>query len=124
MKGNRPPVSGLSLERNGDSKRSAVFSPGKGEEPGRRRAVKVGEALVRHKLLPDFIGPGQEQELQWLADEFGRFPLEQSGTNGLRGHDEPGLVNRYGDLTPLKLGRGITVWLDGGGPSGIERWFR
>ena len=76
VKGNCPPGSGVSLERNGDGKRGVVFSPGKGEEPGRSRAVRVGEAFVRHKLLPNFISPAPEQDLQRLADELGGLPLE------------------------------------------------
>jgi hypothetical protein len=64
------------VERNGGGKRGAVFSLGKGEQPGQVRAVRIGAAMVRHKVLPDFISPGLEQDLQRLADEFGRFPLE------------------------------------------------
>lgn len=122
MKGNSPPGSGFSPERNGDGKRGVVFSPGKGEEPGRGQAVRVGGALVRHKLLPNFISPALEQDLQRLADEFGRFPAEQRGTNGLRCNDEAGLVNHHGQRTQFKLGWGVAGWLSG--TSGVGLWFR
>ncbi len=105
MKGDRPPASGLKLERNGGGERGAVFSPGKGEESGQGLAVRVVGAWVRHKSLPNFIGSGQEQDLQRLADKLGRFPPEQSGTNRLRGNDDAGLVNRHGAPTLFKLGR-------------------
>ncbi len=107
VKDNCPPASSLSLDRNGDGKRGAVFSPGQGEEPGRGRALRVVAALVRHKLLTNLIGPGPEQDLQRLADELGRFPLEQSGTNGLCDNDNAGLINRHGHPAPFKLGRGV-----------------
>ena len=80
--------------------------------------------MVRHKLLPNLIGPGPEQDLQRLADELGRFPLEQGRTIGLHCNDEAGLVNRHRGPTPFKLGRGVAGWLGGSGPSGVERWFR
>ncbi len=124
VKGDCPPASGLWLERNGGGKRGAVFSPGEGEEPRRGLAVRVGRALVRHKLLPNFIGPGQEQDLQRLADEIGRFPLEQGGTNGLRCNNQAGLVNRQGEPTLFKLGRGVAGWLAGSRRSGVGLWFR
>jgi hypothetical protein len=57
-----------------------------------------------------------------LADELGRFPLEQSGTNGLRYNNEAGLVNHHGEPTQLKLGRGGAGWL--AGSSGVGRWVR
>ena len=99
VKGNCPPAFGLSLERNGHGKRGVVFSPGKGEERWQGHAVRVGGALVRHELLLNLIGPGQEQDLQRLADKLSRFPLEQRGTNGLRCNDEAGLVNHHGPPT-------------------------
>ena len=124
VKGNCPPAFGLSLERNGHSKRGFVFSPGKGEERWQGHAVRIGGALVRHKLLLNSIGPGQEQDLQRLADELGRFPLEQRGTNGLRGNDEAGLVNHHGPHTQFKLGRRVAGRLAGSRPSGVGLWFR
>jgi hypothetical protein len=124
VKGDCPPASGLYLERNRSGKRRAVFSPGKGEELGQGLGVRVRGALVRHKLLPDFIGPGQEEDLQRLADELGRVPLEQRGTNGLGGNDETGLVNHHGGRTPSKLGRGVGGELAGSRPRGVGLWFR
>jgi len=124
VKGNCPPAFGLSLERNGHGKRGVVFSPGKGEERWQGHAVRVGGALVRHKLLLNLIGPGQEQDLQRLADELGRFPLEQRGTDGLRCNDEAVLVNHHGPLTQSKLGRGVGGRLAGSRPSGVGLWFR
>ncbi len=123
VKGNCPPAFGLSLERNGHGKRGVVFSPGKGEERWQGHAVRVGGALVRHKLLLNFIGPGQEQDLQRLADKLGRVPLEQRGTNGLRCNDEAGLVNHHGPPTQFKLGRGVAGRLAGSRPSGVGLWF-
>ena len=124
MKGDCPPASGLQLERNGGSKRSAVLSPDKGEEPGRGRAVRVGGTVFRHKLLPNSIGPGQEQDLQRLADELGRFPLEQTNANGLRGNDAPGLVNRHGERSQSKLSRGHAGGRAGSRPNGVGLGFR
>ena len=124
MKDDCPPASGFLLERNGGGKRGLVFSPGKDEEPGQGPAVRVGGALVRHKLLPNSIGPGQEQDLQGLADELGRFPMEQRGANGLRGNDQAGLVNHHGGRTPFKLGRGVACGLAGSRSSGVGLWCR
>ncbi len=123
VKGNRPPGSALLLERNGDGKRGVVFSPGKAEERGQGYAVSVGGALVRHKSLLNFIGPGQEEDPQRLADELGRFPLEQSSTNGRRCNDEPGLVNHHGEPTVFKLGRRIAGRLADSQPSSVGLWF-
>jgi hypothetical protein len=73
-------------------------------------------------LLPNLIGPAPEQDLQRLADELGRCPLEQSGTNGLRGHDETGLINHHDDPTQFELGRGVAGrWA---GTSGAGLWIR
>ena len=123
VKGDGPPAPGLWLERNGGGKRGAVFSPRKGEEPGQSRTVRVSGAFVRHKLLPNFIGPGHEQDLQGLADQFVRFPLEQRDTDGLRCNDEAGLVKRHGARTQFKLRRGVTSWLAGSRPSELGLRF-
>ena len=121
VKANGPPGAGLSVERDGDGKSGVVLSPGKGKEPGQGLALRVGVVLVRHKLLPNCIGPILEQDLQRLADELSRRPLEQGGTNGLRGNDEPVLVNHYGDPAQFELRRGVASGL--AGASGVGRWF-
>jgi hypothetical protein len=121
VKGNCPPGPGSSLERNGDGERGVVFSLGKGEEPGHGTAVRVGAALVRHKVLSNLISPAPEQDLQRLADELGRFPVEQSGAIGLRCDDQAGPVNHHGLPARFKLGRGVAGRL--AGTNGVGLWF-
>ncbi len=124
VKGKCPPASGLSLERNGDGERGIILSAGEGEEPGQGHGVRVRGGVARNELLPNFIGPGQEQDLQRLADELGRLLLEQSGADGLGCHDKAGLVNRHGQATLFELGRGLADRQAGSQAGRVGLWFR